>query len=83
MRFLTLSLLSALFSSVVIAETPATAPSVPGELPGSQDEAVVSKDPAETPTIFNGVEVPPLPEIDGEKFNATVKEGYWFVKHHS
>jgi protein disulfide-isomerase len=24
-----------------------------------------------------------LPEIDGEKFNATIKEGYWFVKNHS
>ncbi len=35
------------------------------------------------PTIFNGVEVPPLLEIDGEKFNATVEEGWWFVKHHS
>lgn len=35
------------------------------------------------PTIFNGVEVPPIPILDGETFNATVKDGLWFVKHHS
>ncbi|KAK2630509.1 hypothetical protein QTJ16_001329 [Diplocarpon rosae] len=35
------------------------------------------------PTTFNDVEVPPLLDIEGEKFNATIQEGWWFVKHHS
>ncbi|KAL2061957.1 hypothetical protein VTL71DRAFT_7335 [Oculimacula yallundae] len=35
------------------------------------------------PTIFNGVEVPPIPILEGETLNATIKEGLWFVKNHS
>ncbi len=70
MRLLPISLLCALFASAAIASTP--------EVPGD-----ISEEEATQPTVFNGVEVPPLPDIEGEKFNATVKEGYWFVKHHS
>lgn len=68
MRLLPISLLSTLFASVVLAQS--------GD--GSDEASDVPK-----PTIFNGVEVPPLPEIDGESFNKTVADGYWFVKHHS
>ena len=68
MRFLPVSLLCALLTSSVIA-----APEENSEDPSDEVK----------PTIFNGVEVPPLLDIDGEKFNATIKEGYWFVKHHS
>ena len=28
-------------------------------------------------TKFNGVKVPPLLQIEGEKFSETVKNGYW------
>jgi protein disulfide-isomerase len=80
MRFLSISILSALFASIVIAESaeqPFGSAEVPGEI-SDEDYA----DGAES-TIFNGVEVPPLPDIEGEKFNATIKDGYWFVKHHS
>jgi hypothetical protein len=35
------------------------------------------------PTVFNGVEVPPMIQIVGQDFNTTVKEGWWLVKHHS
>ncbi|KAI9783512.1 MAG: hypothetical protein M1839_003682 [Geoglossum umbratile] len=38
---------------------------------------------AGTSTHFNGVEVPPLRELTGESFAASVKEGYWFVKMYS
>ena len=84
MRLLPVSLLCALFSSVVIAESSEKVvgfPDLPGEIPQSKEEIPAEDVPQ--PTIFNGVEVPPLPDIDGEKFNSTVKGGYWFVKHHS
>jgi hypothetical protein len=84
MRLLPVSLLVTLFASTVIAEAPEQrlgAADIPGEItPPSSDEGV---DDVPQPTIFNGVEVPPLPEIEGEKFGTVVKDGYWFVKHHS
>ncbi|KAI9678363.1 MAG: hypothetical protein M1817_006310 [Caeruleum heppii] len=35
------------------------------------------------PTIFNGLEVPPLKELSGETFAEEIKDGYWFVKFYS
>ena len=29
-------------------------------------------------TRFNGAEVPPMKEIEGSKFNETIKQGYWY-----
>jgi protein disulfide-isomerase len=84
MRLLPLSLLFTFFASVVIAEAPEQqlgAADIPGEITPQVGEESVEEGPK--PTIFNGVEVPPIPEIDGEKFNISVKDGYWFVKHHS
>lgn len=82
MRFLPVSLFCALLSSAVIAESTEKVVGI-SEVPGdiANDESPVEDIPQ--PTIFNGVEVPPIPEIQGEKFNSTVKDGYWFVKHHS
>lgn len=82
MRFLSLSLLSTLFASAVLAQTGeqslnAGSPDLPDEV--STEEA--SDEPVST--VFNGIEVPPLPNINGTLFDATVAEGYWFVKHHS
>lgn len=34
-------------------------------------------------TVFNGVEVPPMVDIEGQSFNETIQEGWWLVKHHS
>lgn len=31
-------------------------------------------------TIFDGVKVPPMVEIEGDKFAETVKEGYWYAR---
>jgi len=87
MRFLPISLLIAAFSSVAISETPekplggvAVAKELPDLKPETAKEDVEDILP---PTIFNGVEVPPIPEIKGEEFNATTNVGYWFVKHYS
>ncbi|KAH6673784.1 hypothetical protein B0J14DRAFT_512544 [Halenospora varia] len=74
MRFLSIPLLCALFASVVTADS-SESPEVPGEISEDND--------GPEPTVFNGVQVPGLPIIDGETFNETVKDGYWFVKHHS
>jgi len=87
MRLLPVSLLLAVFSSVVTSEAPEQplgATAVAKELPDLKAESTKEDvDDIQPPTIFNGVEVPPIPDIDGSKFNATIKDGYWFVKHHS
>jgi protein disulfide-isomerase len=83
MRLLPVSLLFTLFASVVIAEAPEQplrVADVPGEISPASEESV---DEGPQSTVFNGVEVPPLTVLDGENFNTTVKDGYWFVKHHS
>lgn len=84
MRLLPISLLCTLLSSAVIAETAEKVvgvSEVPGDITQGADDS--SAEDVPQPTIFNGVEVPPLPEINGDKFNSTIKDGYWFVKHHS
>ena len=68
MRFPTTSLLFALCATVVS---------------GSAGKVEKGKSAVLEPTVFNGVEVPPLTEIEGPKFNATIKDGWWLVKHHS
>lgn len=79
MRLLPISLLCALFASVAISE------STEKIVGNSEIQLDVAEDINDGPvaTTFNGVKVPALPELDGEKFNSTVKEGYWFVKHYS
>lgn len=77
MRLLPISLLSTVFASVVLAQSGEQAlENKSPELPGDGSDVP-------QPTVFNGVQVPPLPELDGESFNKTVADGYWFVKHHS
>ncbi|KIX02447.1 protein disulfide-isomerase domain [Rhinocladiella mackenziei CBS 650.93] len=34
-------------------------------------------------TTFNGIQVPPMKEIQGDEFAETIKNGYWWVKHYS
>jgi protein disulfide-isomerase len=82
MRLLPLSLLFAIFAPAVLADAPEQRLGSidTGEITSASEDGI-----EELPigTTFNGVKVPPLPEIDGEKFASTVKDGYWFVKHHS
>lgn len=67
MRLLPLSLVFSIFAATALADPTDAA-----------DEDEIPK-----ATVFNGIEVPPLPDIEGERFNATIKDGYWFVKHYS
>jgi protein disulfide-isomerase len=30
-------------------------------------------------TVFNGLNVPPMIDIEGDKFAETVKDGYWYA----
>ena len=49
---------------------------VNGETPAGTKEAVEY-------TTFNGIHVPPMPDITGDDFAETIKDGYWWVKHYS
>lgn len=73
MRLLRAPFLLTLFLSVLAAPVDTTTEEVLAE---AEDDAV-------KPTIFNGVEVPPLTQIPGAKFDATIKDGWWLVKHFS
>ena len=33
-----------------------------------------------SPTIFNGIEVPPMKDLAGEAFDVETKDGYWYAK---
>lgn len=30
-------------------------------------------------TVFNGIDVPPMKELNGTEFDKEIKDGYWFV----
>ncbi|RMZ81459.1 hypothetical protein DV738_g2256, partial [Chaetothyriales sp. CBS 135597] len=34
-------------------------------------------------TVFNGIKVPPLKEIQGDEFDEAIQDGYWWVKFYS
>ncbi|KAJ6124126.1 hypothetical protein N7471_011443 [Penicillium samsonianum] len=38
---------------------------------------------SDTPTLFNGIEVPPLTQLTPENFEEVTKDGYWMIKHYS
>ena len=80
MRFsLTSAILaSALLSPVLTAPSPEVAITQGGDAGATDGE-----DDLIQPTIFNGVRVPPMKELSGEQFDQEIKDGYWFVKHHS
>jgi len=47
------------------------------------DEAVQGETPANTKeaieyTTFNGIKVPPMPDLKGKEFAETIKDGYWY-----
>ena len=60
----------------------ATAPEMAGTQVGSTSELSDSSS-LDDYTTFNGIQVPPLKEIEGDSFAETIKDGYWFVKHYS
>lgn len=34
-------------------------------------------------TVFNGIQVPSILELEGKKVNDRIQDGYWFIKHYS
>ncbi|KAI4122277.1 MAG: hypothetical protein LQ347_006559, partial [Umbilicaria vellea] len=60
-------------------QTAAPEPVDAGAAAGATNSEAIS----EAPTTFNAIEVPPMKELDGDKFDEDVKDGYWFVKHYS
>jgi protein disulfide-isomerase len=78
-----LSLLSWVSAAALILPTFAVPPpgvlsndAVEGEMPASGAEGADF-------TVFNGVQVPPMKEIEGDKLAETIKDGYWWVKFYS
>lgn len=43
----------------------------------SSGAAGENEDPNAGYTTFDGIKVPPMKDIDGEKFSETVQNGYW------
>ena len=56
-------------------QTAAPEPVDAGAAAGATNSEAVS----EAPTTFNDIEVPPMKELDGEKFDEDVKDGYWYI----
>ncbi|EEH45215.1 uncharacterized protein PADG_01365 [Paracoccidioides brasiliensis Pb18] len=78
------SLLSLILNPVISTSTSHTGsdnilkkPSAP------QANLQADKSPGSSHTVFNGVEVPPMKQLNATNFDETIKEGYWFVKHYS
>lgn len=41
-------------------------------------EVANSEAPLPPPTVFNGIEVPPMKELNGTDFEREIKDGYWY-----
>ncbi|KAL8998653.1 MAG: hypothetical protein Q9169_002313 [Polycauliona sp. 2 TL-2023] len=50
---------------------------------GAKAGATNSEAVSDSNTIFNGDEVPPMKELNGDDFDKDTSKGYWFVKHYS
>ena len=81
MRF---STLSSLFALSLVSTTLAAPPKAAGKTdveggksPLNDAGEKVTDGGSETGTTFNGQHVPPFTEIDGEKIDETIKDGYW------
>ena len=46
---------------------------------GAAAGATNSEALSDAPTTFNGIEVPPMKELDGGKFDEDIKDGYWYL----
>ena len=51
-----------------------------GGLVDTSSSASTSNNKVESdqPTVFNGIEVPPMKEINGEEFDKEIRDGYWY-----
>jgi len=58
----------------VLSETKAAALDA-GAAAGATNSEALSGDS----TLFNGLEMPPMKEINGEKFDEETKNGYWYA----
>lgn len=47
---------------------------------GAGGGSTSSEAPPGSPTIFNGIEVPPMRELTGKVFDSEIKDGYWYAK---
>ena len=71
--------LAALFTLPAFAAPSSTEKKASTVLPAAavKGETKVGDGEAVKFTTFNGVKVPPMIEIEGDKFEETIKSGYW------
>lgn len=83
------SFISTLLISIVLLSPPISAAQdaqnnlSPAKGPKSEPNGVMLEDAnSETPlppvTVFNGIEVPPMKELNGTDFERDIKDGYWY-----
>lgn len=73
---LTWSLLSLLLKPVISTSAGESGPiPEPRVLPRAEKPIALD----ESPTVFNGIEVPPMKKLTESNFDETIKEGYWYV----
>jgi protein disulfide-isomerase len=81
---LSLTVLSSVFAAPTLDHQDATTPATDTlSIQTSGPNAPKGDDADPTYTTFNGIQVPPLTELEGPTFKEAVKDGYWFVKHYS
>lgn len=73
---LTWSLFSLLLKPVISTSAGKSGP-IPESRVLSRAEKPIALD--ESPTVFNGIEVPPMKQLTESNFDETIKEGYWYV----
>ena len=84
MKPVLLWMLLSTFSGPIFAAPPSqedTAEVVAQNAEKMADSAAVAagKDEGVEHTVFNDIKVPQMKDIEGEKFNETIKDGYWYV----
>ncbi|RMD42881.1 hypothetical protein DV735_g2242, partial [Chaetothyriales sp. CBS 134920] len=70
----------ALAALSVVSAGPVPAAKGAAAVPETAPEPVAD---AQDYTEFNGIKVPPLKEIQGDEFDQTIQDGYWWVKFYS
>lgn len=46
---------------------------------GTATGATNGEAPSASSTVFNGLEVPPMKELNGKDFDTETKDGYWYA----
>ncbi|RMZ86064.1 hypothetical protein DV737_g9, partial [Chaetothyriales sp. CBS 132003] len=73
----------ALAALSVVSASPAPPAVAKADNAGSEGTLAIAAADTQDYTVFNGVKVPPMKEMETGEFDDTVAEGYWWVKFYS